>query len=188
METVSIGGAPTGMEQMLQLAQMLSDPQKLAEEHAKLEAARAEAEAVIALVGPAKEILTRRMEADAVYAEALATRDTAISQAARVVGAANDKAEAILAEARAHAVTVAASADGDREAARKERDNVTGALMQARDSQAAAERAVAKLESEQRALLQLQDEARDLQAQYRGKLDRLNALKDYIAQSLSSAG
>jgi chromosome segregation ATPase len=167
---------------------LLSDPSRLEAEFARLNAAKASAQEVIDLAGPASEITKIRAEIDVLKA-----------QSEQALADANTSAQAILARAeeeRRHRIS-----DGEAQAqqlaaqATQQLVNAQAQAQQAQDAQAAADAKAAEvarqesaLQSDRAAVAAKETELKQREEQLAARVSALASIKSDLADALKALG
>lgn len=123
----------------LDMVAFLADPEKVKAEYQRIESARADAQKLVDLVGPAQEVIKLRDEAMRMNDEARTSLASAKSDASRTTSDAKSKAEAILAQARQKADEMTAQAANALNEAQNKDLAVANALASAKALEARAQ-------------------------------------------------
>ncbi len=178
--------SPNPLAGFMEIATVLADPGKLAAEYDKLEKAKAAAQAVVDLAGPAQSILDLRdaaaqdryaaqQEFDGAKTAAADLISQAREQAVQLVGGAREHAEQLTADAQA-LLEQASAANAEADAATREVALIRRQLV---DRAAAAQ---AELNSQ----LDVARAAEQAAAEKQAVLDEKLALMDALAQHIVS--
>lgn len=173
MSGASIAASDTSLAAL----ELMADPERLKERIAQLKAAEDSANEVIALAGPASEILSMREQIDSLHAQAEETVDKAKEHAFPIVTDAEEQAQLIVEKAQQEAgrtVEEANSIAVDAQEQAVKARNAQAELQRDRDELAAAER---QNKAQEESLQQIAAKLAEREQELEGEKSKLAAVR-----------